>query len=215
MKEYYNYDRAVLKSLNGMVLSSLLFVEDFRWVQSIGASYNPFSQQFLGANLVIWYYKGNDHFTLRLYCTENGRFVSVENGEDKMTWYGVRSIGVKSNEDLLFFKHGAIQARRPNRIGFGIDGIGVIQRIKLYQEVRDDLLNQGNRTYPKLSDNSYFPDRWVIESENMYLVIRAEEDYDQNLLFRCRIGKLSSSDEYFNSGYDDHEGYQHILIDEI
>lgn len=215
MKEHFNYNRQIISSLQGTCISSFHYVEDFRWVENIPAYYNPYIHQFWGANLIIWYFKGNDHYTLRLYCLDNGRFVTIENGEDKMSWYGVRSIGVKTNEDLLFFKHGSIQVRKPRLSGCGIDGIGVVQRIQLYQEIREDLYRSGKPVYPKFNDNSYFPDRIVIETENMYAVIRAEEDYDQNLLIKCRFGKIDNTDQYYASQYDDREGYKHVLIEEL
>ncbi|HMR89304.1 MAG TPA: hypothetical protein PKD51_14180, partial [Saprospiraceae bacterium] len=120
----------------------------------------------------------------------------------------------KSNDDLFFGKNGSVSLRAKN--GFGINGIGVIQKFSFYQEVHRNLNEFDlSKIKPKLLDPNCFPDRLVIETEEMYCVIRAEEDYDQNLFLKCKVGRLINTDEYYQSGYDDQEGYELVKIDEI
>jgi len=216
MKNFFQYDINTFKPLIGKVISGFYFFEDFRGYES-HACYQPFTNQFEGiSNLVIWYYKGNNHNSLKLYCVNNGIYTYTdEENNERETYYGVRSIQTKSNEDLFFGKRGSISLKK-GKVGFGIEGIGVIQKITFYQEVHQNLKEFDlNKIRPKFLDSNCFPDRIVIETENMYCVIRAEEDYDQNLFLKCKVGRLNDTDEYFKSGYDDQEEYKHIKIDEI
>jgi hypothetical protein len=215
MRQLFDYDINVFQPLIGKVISGFYFIDDFRGYDS-HTCYQPFTNQFEGiSNLVIWYYKENEHKSLKLYCINNGVFkYTDEHDVEKDSYYGVRSIQTKSNEDLFFGKRGSISLKGKN--GFGIEGFGVIQKISFYQEVHQNLKKFDlSKVKPQLISNNCFPDRIVIETENMYSVIRAEEDYDQNLFLKCKVGRLKDSDEYYKSGYDDQEEYEHIKIDEI
>lgn len=216
MKKYFKYNLDEFKPLIGKVISGLYFVDDFRGYQSGFTCYHPYKDQFEGiSNMIIWYYSGQTHETIKLYCINNGLFHYVDdNNNDQKSYYGVRSIKTISNDDLFFGKSGSIRLK--NQSGFGIEGFGVIKKIKFFQEIHQNLNEyELNRLYPSLEEPNCFPDRIIIETENRYAVIRAEEDYDQNLLLKCKLGKMDSTDSYFESDYNDNEGIKYLFIDEI
>ncbi len=217
MKEKYQFDKQVFEPLIGKFISSFHFVEDFRFSQNAISSYDPYRNVFEGIqNLVIWFYKGEQHFSLKLYAIENGIF-QVRNNNDEIinTYYGIQSIGVKSDQDLRFGKSGSIRLKPPS--GFTINSTNrPIERIYFYQELHHALYEQNSKEIIlNLKHPTLFPDRIILETSDMYFVIRAKEDYDQDLLLNFKIGFMNEEDKYFKSGYDDREGFKYELIDKI
>jgi len=216
MKEHYKFDKEEFRELLGKNISSISCTEDFRYNQGATVSYQPYYNRFEGIqNLVLWYIKDSEHFTIKLYTVDNGRFSKIDNGQEKQSHYGLRSIGVIHNNDLNFRKSGSIYLKPSGTFGISTNNER-ITKISFYQEVPKALIEESKSNYfPKFRDATKFPDRIVMEGEEFYLVIRAEEDYDQNLFLIVNIGYKFKTEENIHSSFTEPNSLECILIDEI
>ena len=202
MKEYFKYNTELLKPLIGKRITNVFFKEDFRYPNGSSGYFEPYYNRFSGIqNLGIWYCEEDRHYSMKFYCVNNGRFATKgSDGEEKLTNYGIRAIGVKSDEDLNFRKSGSIFLCPSANFGIEVNN-EIIKKITLQQELKEDIFeeNEGKEIYPKLNNSKYFPDRIVIEGGDLFMVIRAEEDYDQNLHLKLNVGfKFKDKSDYMN-----------------
>jgi len=199
LKEYFKYNTELLKPLIGKRITNVFFKEDFRYPNGSSGYFEPYYNRFSGIqNLGIWYCEEDQHYTLKFYCVRNGRFAIKE--DDKSTHYGIRSIGIKSNDDLNYRKLGSIYLSPAASFGINVNN-EIIKKITLQQELREEIYeeNKGKTIYPKLNNSEYFPDRIIIEGDDLYMLIRAEEDYDQNLHLKLNVGfKFKDKSDYLN-----------------
>lgn len=218
MKEHFKYNNEKLKILLGKRISTIYFKEDFRYPNGSSGYYEPYYNRFSGIqNLGIWFMENEEHFSIKFYCVRNGRFAIKNDKQDgKLTHYGVRSIGVKLDDDLNFRKSGSIILSPATSFGINTNN-EIIKKITLQQELREDAFEEyeGKEIYPKLENSSYFPDRIILEADDLYMLIRAEEDYDQNLHLKLNIGyKFKDKSDYLN-GLTEPDEMRIITIEEF
>lgn len=218
MKKYFSFKSEDFKSLLGKNISSIHFVEDFRLPIGNLASFNPYNNRFEGIqNLVIWGWDYEKHYceSIKLYCIDNGRFATKsDNNEEVLSYYGIRSIVADKNNDLRFGKSGSIRLKPPS--GFSINMNIVVERIYFYQEISKNLISeQPKEIIPKFKVEGLFPDRIVLESDEMFILIRAYEDYDQDYFITLNLGYKNKVDFDYKIGSTESDSCECILIDEI
>lgn len=218
MKEHFKYNIEELKILLGKRISTIFFKEDFRYPNGSTGHYEPYYNRFSGIqNLGIWFMENDEHFSIKFYCVRNGIFaIKDKKKEEKLIHYGVRSIGVKLDDDLNFRKSGSIflSPATSFRINTNIE---IIKKITLQQELQEDVFEEyeGKEIYPKLENSKYFPDRIILEGDDLFILIRAEEDYDQNLHLKLNIGyKFKDKSDYLN-GLTEPDEMRIITIEEF
>ena len=199
MREHFKYDINELKPLLGKFISNLFFKEDFRFPNGSTGYFEPYYNRFSGIqNLVLWYYEEEEHYSIKFYCVRNGRFMYKQNGEEKNSHYGIRSIAIQKDRDLNFRKTGSIYLSPAGNFGVNVNRER-ITKISLLQEVHKSFKenHQGKELFPKLENPNKFPDRLVLEGDDLFIVIRAEEDYDQNIFLKMNIGyKFKDKSDY-------------------
>lgn len=212
MREQYKFNKENFRPLLGKFISSIVCTEDFRFQNGATVQYQPYYNRFEGIqNLVFWYYLEEDHYSLKLYSVDNGRFIS----QNKETHYGIRSIGLTHNQDLNFRKTGSIYLKPSGTFVISANRERIVS-IKFYQEVQESMIEETKNSYlPSLRDNSKFPDRIVMEGEDLYIVIRAEEDYYQNLFLMLNIGYKSKTEEDYCTSFTEPNSVKCIKLDEI
>jgi len=218
MKNHFTFNIDLLKPLLGKTITNVFFKDDFRYPNGSSGHYEAYYNRFSGIqNLGIWYCEEDMHYSIKFYCVNNGRFVTKDkNGEEKNTHYGIRSIGIRSNDDLNFRKLGSIFLAPAANFGINVNN-EVIKKITLQQELREDIFeeNEGKEILPRFNNSDYFPDRIVIEGDELFMVIRAEEDYDQNLHLKLNVGfKFKEKVDYLN-GLTEPDEMRIIKIDQI
>ena len=218
MKEHFKYNIEELKILLGKRISTIFFKEDFRYPNGSSGYYEPYYNRFSGIqNLGIWFMENEEHFSIKFYCVRNGRFaIKDEKQDEKLTHYGVRSIGVKLDDDLNFRKTGSIFLLPASSFGVNTNN-EIIKKITIQQELQEGIFEEykEKEVYPKLENPKYFPDRIILEGDDMYMLIRAEEDYDQNLHLKLNIGyKFKDKSDYVN-GLTEPDEIRIITIDKI
>lgn len=215
MKDYFKYNSDILKHLIGKRITNVFFKEDFRYPNGASGFYDPYYNRFSAIqNLGIWYCEEEIHHTIKFYCVRNGRFAIKE--DDKLTNYGIRSIGIKSNEDLNFRKLGSIYLTPAANFGVNVNN-EIIKKITLQQELREYIYedHKDKTIYPRLENPSYFPDRIIIEGEDLFLLIRAEEDYDQNLHLHLNVGWKFKDKSDFKNGLTEPNEMRIITLETI
>lgn len=217
MKEFFKYDINELMPLLGKRISHIFFKEDYRFPNGSSSYFEPFYDRFSGIqNLGIWYMDGDDHYSIKFYCVSNGRFAyKDEQDNEKLTYYGIRSIGFKKDDDLNFRKIGSIYLTPASN--FRINMSDIVTKISLQQEVSTDIIDSysGRTIYPRFENSSYLPDRIVIEGQDFYMVIRAFEDDDQNLHLTLNVGyKFKTTIDYMHA-FTEPDEMKIILIDQI
>jgi len=218
MKEHFNYNIEELKILLGKRISTIYFKEDFRYPNGNSSYYEPYYNRFSGIqNLGIWFMENEEHYSIKFYCVRNGRFaIKNEKQEEKLIRYGVRSIGVKLDDDLNFRKTGSIFLSPASSFRINTKN-EIIKKITLQQELREGVFEEyeGKEVYLKLKNSKYFPDRIVLEGDDLFMLIRAEEDDDQNLHLKLNIGyKFKDKSDYLN-GLTEPDEIRIITIEEI
>lgn len=216
MEKYYSFNKEEFRKLIGKRISGVFFQEDFRYNRGSTSTFNPYYNRFEGIqNLVIWYFKDENHNSIKLYCVDNGRFRTVDNSkQDKESYYGVKSIATKNNQDLRFGKRGSISLKNPT--GFSVEANMIIRKIFFYQEIHGNLKeNNPIEIYPKFETEGLLPDRLILEGDDMFLIIRAEEDYDQNLFLKLNVGFLNKVKDDYKTKFTEPDSYECILIDQI